>query len=162
MHIVVTTANKNPATDHHRWRENVCLQLQLCYFSYFWFMWISAETSSHAKDMNYSRARAYSHQPRKYVYHHHTSMMIKYIHMCLDSYTCLIQGADAIQNADSHWCMQMPWSGHRYCIPTNDTRTPAVANYTKQSWLVILKNWDLTSTKTTNTHERPYQCPCGI
>lgn len=79
MHIVVTTANKNPATNHHWWRENVCLQLQLCCFSYFWFMWISAVTSSHAKDMNSSRARAYRHQPRKHMYHHHISMMIKYI-----------------------------------------------------------------------------------
>lgn len=83
MYIVVTTANKNPATNHHWWRENVCLQLQLRYFSYFWFIWISAETRSHAKHMNSSRARAYRHQPRIYVYHYYTSMIIKYLHMCL-------------------------------------------------------------------------------
>lgn len=48
-----------------------------------------------------------------------------------------MQAVDAIQNADSHRCMQKLWSGPQYCIPTQDTQIPEV-NSTKQSRLMIL------------------------
>lgn len=105
VHIVVTTANKYPATDHHWWRENVCLQLHPRDFSYFWVMWISAENGgSHTKDMNSSRAWAYSHQPGKYM---------------------------ETEGGDSHQCMQMLWSGPQYCLPTQDTQIPEINSKTK-------------------------------
>lgn len=155
MHIVVTTAKKNPATNHHWWRENICLQLQLRYFSYFWFTWIFAETRSHAKDMNSSRARAYRHQPRKHMYHH-TSMMIKSIHMCLFVYLSVPRSwCDSKCRFSSMYADAVIGSPILYSHKWHPDSCSSKITQNSHDWRFE------TSTTTTNTHERPYQCFFG-
>ena len=63
VHIVIPTTNKNPATNHHWWREYLSLELQPCKFC--WSMHPPCGIPADFKQVDASRAGTNADQPGK-------------------------------------------------------------------------------------------------